>query len=84
MSQGAYIAYQVIQYYGYLIVIYILLSWVRPGTGLIGDIYRVLGTIVEPYIGIFRRFIPPIGMIDVSPIAAFLVLRLVQNVLVSL
>ncbi len=84
MSQGAYIAYQVVQFYIYLVIAYVLMSWLRPTSGLIADIYRVLGSIVEPFIGIFRRFIPPIGMIDVSPIAAFLVLRLIQQVLLSL
>lgn len=84
MSQGAYIAYQVVQFYIYLVIAYVLMSWLRPTNGLIADIYRVLGSIVEPFIGIFRRFIPPIGMIDVSPIVAFLVLRLIQQVLLSL
>ena len=33
-----------------------------------------LRDVCEPYLGIFRRFIPPIGPIDVSPIVAILVL----------
>lgn len=37
-----------------------------------------LGKLVEPYLGIFRKFIPPIGMIDISPIVALLLLRYIQ------
>jgi YggT family protein len=29
-------------------------------------------------LAIFRRFIPPVGMIDLSPIAAFIVLSIIQ------
>ncbi|HEX8157176.1 MAG TPA: YggT family protein [Solirubrobacteraceae bacterium] len=43
-----------------------------------------LRDVCEPYLGIFRRFIPPIGPIDVSPIVAILVLVVGGNVLVGL
>jgi len=36
-----------------------------------------LRDVVEPYLRIFRRFIPPIGPIDISPIVAILVLQIV-------
>ncbi|HWT93101.1 MAG TPA: YggT family protein [Solirubrobacteraceae bacterium] len=32
----------------------------------------------------FRRFIPPIGPLDISPIVAILVLRIVGDIVVSL
>ncbi|MDP4156728.1 MAG: YggT family protein, partial [Bacillota bacterium] len=31
--------------------------------------------VVEPYLGIFRRFIPPLGPIDISPIIALFIFR---------
>jgi len=43
-----------------------------------------LRDVCEPYLGIFRRFIPPIGPIDVSPIVAILVLVIGGNFLVAL
>ncbi len=70
-----------IDFYQMLIIIYVIMSWIRPGGGIIGDIYRTLGTIVEPWLGIFRRYIPPIGMIDISPIVAIFALYAVQWVL---
>lgn len=71
-------------FYEILIIAYVLLSWVRPSGGLLGDIYRVLGTLTEPWLGIFRRVIPPIGMIDISPIVAIIALQLISRLLVSL
>lgn len=32
----------------------------------------------DPYLNVFRRIIPPIGMLDISPIAAFIVLQFIQ------
>lgn len=33
----------------------------------------------DPYLNLFRRFIPPIGMIDISPIIAFLCLGFLES-----
>lgn len=35
----------------------------------------------EPFFAIFRRFIPPIGMLDLSPIIAFLALRFLESII---
>lgn len=43
-----------------------------------------LRDVTEPYLGLFRRFIPPIGPIDVSPIVAILVLQIVGFLLIDL
>ena len=37
----------------------------------------------DPYLDIFRKIIPPLGMFDLSPIVAFLFLSLIQNLLMS-
>lgn len=66
------------QFYTWLIIIYVLMSWF-PLKGTLYDVYRVLGSVVEPYIGLFRRFIPPIGAVDISPIIAILVLNLIMR-----
>lgn len=52
--------------YRYVLIAYVLLSW-SPNAreSFIGEI---LAKLCEPYLSIFRRFIPPIGgMIDISP-----------------
>lgn len=53
---------------------YILMSWVpNLRESAIGE---MIGKFVEPILTPFRRIIPPVGMIDFSPIVAFLALRL--------
>jgi uncharacterized protein YggT (Ycf19 family) len=62
--------------YTYLIIGYVLLSWFpNARASFIG---QLLGKIVEPYLSIFRRFIPPIGgMIDISPFIALVALNFI-------
>lgn len=43
-----------------------------------------LRDVTEPYLSIFRRFIPPIGPIDVSPIVAILALQIVGQIIIGL
>jgi YggT family protein len=71
--------------YCLLIFVYVMMSWFPIGQGVLADIYRVLGRICDPYLNIFKRFIPPIGgMIDISPIIAFFVLQFGVRFIVSL
>ncbi|CAM4041805.1 YggT family protein [Lederbergia lenta] len=63
-----------IQYYSFALIIYILMSWF-PNSRETG-IGQFLARICEPYLEPFRRFVPALGMIDISPIVAFFVLRL--------
>lgn len=38
----------------------------------------------DPYLNLFRRFIPPIGVIDISPIIAFLSLGVIEYIIKAL
>lgn len=70
--------------YSMIIVVYVLMSWL-PQNGVLGDIYHALGIICEPYLGLFRRLIPPIGgMVDITPIIALLVLQFAMRLIVML
>lgn len=42
-----------------------------------------LRQVVEPYLRIFRKFIPPLGPLDLSPIVAIFTLQIVGGVIVS-
>ena len=64
---------EALRLYTYAILVYILLTWV-PGS-LETPIGRFFERICEPYLSQFRRFIPPVGMFDFSPIIALLVLH---------
>ena len=64
------------------IIIWAILSWIpyRPG-GPTESVHKGLGAIVEPYIGIFRRFLPPMEGIDFSPVLAIIVLEFIGRAL---
>ncbi|WP_243289954.1 YggT family protein [Bacillus sp. FJAT-47783] len=73
---------RLLEIYSYAIIIYILMSWFPNARE--SAIGQFLARICEPFLEPFRRFIPPLGMIDISPIVALLVLRLANYGLVSL
>jgi len=77
------IVLRLLEFYQILIIVYVLMSWFRP-SGVLFDIYRTLGTIVEPWLGIFRRIVPTIGMLDISPIVALIALQLLGSLLARL
>lgn len=81
MSLGAQVIIGLIDFYTYLIVAYVLMSWFRPSSGILYDAYHALGTVVEPWLGIFRRIVPPLGMIDISPIVAVLTLSVIGQLI---
>ena len=84
MSAGASVVNGIISFYSFCILAYVLMSWLSP-TGIVFDIYRILGQICEPYIGIFRRILPATGGIDFSPLVAMLALEyLIRPALVTL
>ena len=64
--------------YGMLIFIYVLMSWF-PMRGILYDIHNVIGSVVEPYLGLFRNLIPTVGAFDFSPLVAYFVLQLVVS-----
>ena len=67
--------------YGWAIIIRILLSWVSPDP--FSPVVQFLDRVTDPYLSIFRRFIPPIGPLDISPVIALLALnRLLQPFIV--
>lgn len=71
--------------YSMILFVYVLMSWIPQKSGIVGDIDTILGKLCDPYLDLFRRFIPPIGgMVDVSPIVALLVLQFAVRLIVSI
>lgn len=66
-----------------LLFITILLSWV-PTINWFNEPFRSLRAFSEIFLGPFRKLIPPIGMIDISPIVAFFCLSILRQVTLSL
>ena len=73
-----------------LIFVYILLNMMfslglrPPYSRWMDAIMNFLRDVCEPYLKIFRRFIPPIGMFDLTPMIAIIVLLVVQMIVVNL
>ena len=73
-----------------LIFVYILLNMMfslglrPPYSRFMEAIMNFLRDVCEPYLKLFRRFIPPIGMFDLTPMIAIIVLLFVQYVVVKL
>jgi YggT family protein len=73
-----------------LIFIRIILSWIPrlPHNPALRVVVDFVHQVTDPYLNIFRRFLPPVGgrsfALDLSPILAILVLLIVQAVVVGL
>jgi YggT family protein len=67
-----------------LIFVYVLTSWIRLPYSL-APVQRFLYDVCEPYLRLFRRILPPLGPMDLSPIvgvfALLLAARLVNRLL---
>ena len=72
-----------------LIFVYILLNMMfslglRPPYSRWTDaVMNFLRDVCEPYLKIFRRFIPPIGMFDLTPMIAIILLYVVETIVVN-
>jgi YggT family protein len=74
-----------IEVYILVILVWILLSWFRLPYSL-NPVQRFLHDVVNPYLSLWRRIIPMVGPLDLSPIAAIfglIVLRELVNALLG-
>ena len=78
--------------YFILIITRIVLSWVQqfrpiPYNMTLRAVIGFVEETVDPYLNLFRRFIPPIRLggagIDLSPILAIFLLLIVQSIVVN-
>jgi len=67
----------------FAIFIRVILSWIKPVKAS-GGFSRFLFEVTEPVLSLFRRIIPRIGMLDISPIVAFLVIELARSFIIGL
>ena len=89
-EQLASYVYAVFVVYTLLIIAYILSSlffafggrvpYARWSSAILG----FLRDVCEPYLSIFRRFIPPLGPLDLSPIIGIFVLNIVGGIIARL
>lgn len=70
--------------YQIILLIRIILSWVAMAgrsPGSFGGATRIIYDLTEPVLGFFRRMIPPLGPLDISPLIVFILIGIVQGAL---
>ena len=65
-----------------MLFVRILGSWIPELQGT--RIMQFIAFYTDPYLNLFRRIIPPLGMMDISPIFAFLALSIIESILKAL
>lgn len=83
LYQLASIIGAVVNFYCMVIFVWAILSWFRGANKVVNDIYEVLDKVVSPYVDLFRRFIPPMGGVDFSPLIALIALQLVARLILG-
>lgn len=69
--------------YSFVLLARIILSWI-PNVDRSSPIVQLLYQLTEPVLEPVRRTIPPLGMIDISPIVVFVGLRILQGILMGM
>lgn len=74
---------QFLNIYLILLFIRILLSWF-PNINWYDPPFSILSQLTDPYLNIFRSFIPPLGGMDFSAILAILLLQVLASTLLPM
>ena len=64
----------------------VIMSWVTmfaPTSSVVQTINEILHQMTEPVLGPLRRVIPPLGMFDLTPMIALILLMVIRNILIS-
>jgi YggT family protein len=64
------------------ILVRVLFSWIRPDP--YNPFVRMIHLVTDPVLQPLRRVIPPMGMLDITPIVALILLQIIQQVVVGL
>ena len=65
----------------FALIISVILSWVAPGSHNPGA--ELVNQICEPALAPFRKILPNLGGLDISPILAFMVLKLLDMLVIN-
>jgi YggT family protein len=89
LTRGEIANYVQALFYVYILIIfvYILLNLMfslglrKPYSRVLDGFMTFLRDVSDPYLRLFRRFVPTVGMFDFSPIVAIVVLYVLQYVI---
>ena len=89
MALAAITRNDVANYVQAVFLVYILLNMMfslglrPPYSRFVDAVMNFLRDVCEPYLRIFRRFIPPIGMFDLTPMIGIILLLVVETLVVG-
>ena len=84
------VIHNLIQLYTWVVIIGVIMSWlvsfnvINTQNQLVGMIWQITGQLTEPALRFIRRFIPPFGGLDFSPILLILGLMFLDRILFRL
>ena len=79
---GGNVLYVLGEIYVLVLLLRAVLSWFPPNPdSSLNPVRRAVFAVTEPYLAPFRRLIPPIGMIDISFLVAFIVAEVIVQLL---
>ncbi len=62
-----------------LVIVYVVLSWLRADSSMVGIVERLISPLLRP----FRRVVPLVGGVDLSPLVLLVLLQIAGMVLES-
>lgn len=75
------------QVYFLLIIAHVIFSWIPVRQVWLADIRDLVDRLTEPYLNVFRRFVPMVslggGGLDLSPLVGILILQWVGRLVVE-
>jgi YggT family protein len=80
ISLVGFALYGLLAIFSLMIFMRIVFSW---GASSVNRVLRFLIRVTEPVMGPFRRLIPPLGMLDISPIVVLLLISLFQRAIMG-
>ena len=89
MNSLLYLIIQVINLFQFVLIIYIILTWlvnfniINTGNRFVYSILDALYRLCEPSLNFVRRYLPTFGAIDLSPIVVYLVLWFMKSLLIE-
>ncbi|HET8791664.1 MAG TPA: YggT family protein [Modicisalibacter sp.] len=81
IASVAALASAILKIYFFALIGMIILSWVAPQASHPGAL--LINQLVEPIMAPVRKVIPPLGMIDLSPIIVFIAINLIDGIVVG-
>jgi len=82
-----YIIYQILQFYKYAVIIYVVLSMlisfniINTNNRIISIVMDFLFKLIEPLLRVIRNVIPNFGAIDISPVILIIIIEAFQYIM---